>query len=191
MQTDTKFLGVILSANLKWNRHIEVVVSKISKNIGIISKVRHLLPQNLTRDLYFTLVHPYITYCNLVWASPNKSQQLEKIMIKQKQYCRIMTFSKYTEHSRPLFVKLSILNVYDTYKFQLLTHVYKTYNKQISNIYSLQYYCNNSNIIITILARETFACSDLQDVYPAKHHSYQGPKLWNSLPLDMRSSPSI
>ena len=57
-QYDTKFLGVILSSNLKWNKHIDIVVNKVSKNIGIIAKVRHLLPQTLTRNLYFTLVHP-------------------------------------------------------------------------------------------------------------------------------------
>ena len=39
-QFETKFLGVILSSNLKWNKHIEVICSKISKNLGIISKIR-------------------------------------------------------------------------------------------------------------------------------------------------------
>ena len=43
-QMDTKFLGVYLSANLSWNKHIDMVVNKISKNVGIIAKVRHLLP---------------------------------------------------------------------------------------------------------------------------------------------------
>ena len=42
--------------------HIDIVVNKVSKNIGIIAKVRHLLPQTITRNLYFTLVHPYINY---------------------------------------------------------------------------------------------------------------------------------
>ena len=40
-QMDTKFLGVYLSANLSWNKHIDMVVNKISKNVGIIVKVRH------------------------------------------------------------------------------------------------------------------------------------------------------
>ena len=31
IQHDTKFLGVILSSNLKWNKHIDIVRSKISK----------------------------------------------------------------------------------------------------------------------------------------------------------------
>ena len=51
VQYDSKFLGVILSSNLKWNKHIELVRNKTSKNVGIISKVRHLLPQDLTRNL--------------------------------------------------------------------------------------------------------------------------------------------
>ena len=32
----TKFLGVILDENINWNRHIEVVENKISKNIGVL-----------------------------------------------------------------------------------------------------------------------------------------------------------
>ena len=39
-QFDTKLLGVIQSANLKWNKHIDIVCNKISKSIGILSKVR-------------------------------------------------------------------------------------------------------------------------------------------------------
>ena len=113
-QYDTKFLGVILSANLKWNKHIDIVTNKMSKNIGIIAKVRHLLPTHLTRNLYFTMVHPYVSYCNLVWASPNKAPQLDRVLKIQKRFCRLITFSKYTDHSRPLFVSLSILTVYDT-----------------------------------------------------------------------------
>ena len=70
-QYETKFLGIILSANLKW--HIDVVLNKTSKSIRIISKVRHLLPPNLTRMLYMTLVEPYLNYCNLIRASGKKN----------------------------------------------------------------------------------------------------------------------
>ena len=66
--SDTKFLGVIISSNLTWNKHIDVVHSKISKTIGIICKVRHLLPPLGTRSLYLSLVEPYVNYCNIVWA---------------------------------------------------------------------------------------------------------------------------
>ena len=35
---------MILSFNLKWNKHVEVVSNEFSKNLGIISKIRHILP---------------------------------------------------------------------------------------------------------------------------------------------------
>ena len=34
--TSIKFLGAILDENINWNRHIELVENKISKNIGIL-----------------------------------------------------------------------------------------------------------------------------------------------------------
>ena len=70
---DTKFLGVIISSNLTWNKHIDIVSNKISKTLGILCKVCHLLPHVGTRTLYMSLVKPYINYCNLV--GPNLNLQ--------------------------------------------------------------------------------------------------------------------
>ena len=71
-QYDTKFLGVIISSDWKWNKHISVVIAKTSKSLGIISKAQHLVPQHTTRMLCMTLVEPYFNYCNIVWASFKK-----------------------------------------------------------------------------------------------------------------------
>jgi hypothetical protein len=190
IQHDTKFLGVILSSNLKWNKHIDIVRSKISKNIGIISKVRHLLPQELTRNLYMTLVNPYICYCNIIWSSSHKTCNLDKILKIQKKYCRLITFSKFTEASRPLFQKLHILSVYDTYKYQLLIHIYKTINKLIP--ISVHYYAINASIH----DHDTRQRSNLSLPYCRTSNkqrtiTYQGPLLWNSLANEIRYSPSL
>ena len=107
-QQETKFLGVILSDDLKWNKHVNTVVHKISKTIGIISKVCHLLPQNSTRTLYLTLVEPYINYCNIVWAALGPTTLLDQILKIQKKYCRLITFSGYRSHTRELFKELRI-----------------------------------------------------------------------------------
>ena len=99
----------------KWHKRTEIIINKASKNIGIISKIRHLLPENLTRTLYLTLVDPYMSYCNIVWSAPNNTDQLDKILKLQKKYCRLITFSDFRAHSKPLFQRLSILSVYNKY----------------------------------------------------------------------------
>ena len=38
-----KFLGVFIDEKLIWNFHIEETVSKVSKSIGVISRLKHLL----------------------------------------------------------------------------------------------------------------------------------------------------
>ena len=36
-----KYLGVLIDQNLSWKYHIDSIVTKISKNVGLIAKLRH------------------------------------------------------------------------------------------------------------------------------------------------------
>ena len=191
-QYETKFLGVILSADLKWQKHIDIIANKTSKNIGIISKVRHLLPENLTRTLYLTLVDPYISYCNLVWSAPHCTGQLDKIFKLQKKYCRLITFSDFTAHSRPLFQRLSILSVYDKYKYQLLIYIYKISHGLISNYYSQGLFTKNTLIHdYDTRQKNNLHLPKCRTSLRQQTVIFQGPKFWNMLPSEIRSSPSL
>ena len=191
-QHDTKFLGVILSADLKWDKHIDIVTNKVSKNIGIIAKARHLLPQHLTRTLYLTLVDPYVSYCNLVWSLSHATTKLDRIYKLQKKFCRLITFSNFTAPSRPLFQHLSILSVYDKYKYQLLIHVFKSSHNLIPNHYSCQYYIKNSTIHqCNTRQKNNLHIPKCRTCLRQNTIIYQGPKLWNALPDGIKSSKSL
>ena len=176
---ETKFLGVIISSNLSWNKHID---AKISKTIGIISKVRHLLPVLGTRTLYVTLVEPYLGYCNIVWAQSKPTTYLDKIFRIQKKYCRLMTFSHFQAHSEPLFRQLSILSIYKLYQYQLGLFMYQ----QLRGL-------------IPISGTFSFVTNASVHDHFTRHHAkihiklcrtkkrqltvvFQGPNLWNTLP---------
>ena len=190
-QYDTKFLGVVLSSNLKWHKHIEVILTKISKSIGIISKTRHLLPIHLTRMLYLTMVEPYLNYCILIWASGNQSQLLDRILRIQKRFCRLMTFSNCSAHSAPLFQQLHILRIYDIYKLNLATYMYKIFNSSIpylkhhrftSNSSFHSYNTRNKHHLHTPFCRTKLRESTIH---------FQGPKLWNQLPVEITTVKSF
>ena len=38
---NTKFLGVFIDEKLNWKNHISYIASKISRNLGILNKVKH------------------------------------------------------------------------------------------------------------------------------------------------------
>ena len=67
--TKAKFLGVIVDQHLNWKDHISMVSHKISKSCGIISSIRNTLDIKSKKLIYYSLIHPYLTYCINVWSS--------------------------------------------------------------------------------------------------------------------------
>ena len=53
-----KYLGVMIDESLTWKYHIAFICSRISRNIGIISKLRHYLSIQQLKQLYFNLFFP-------------------------------------------------------------------------------------------------------------------------------------
>ena len=57
-----KYLGVMVDESLTWKYHIAIVCSRISRNIGIISKLRYYLSIQQLKQIYYNLIYPYISY---------------------------------------------------------------------------------------------------------------------------------
>ena len=72
--TNTKFLGVIIDENITWKQHIDATSKTISRNIGVINKLKHYLPGRILYSLYCSLVMPYINYGVLVWGNAYKTK---------------------------------------------------------------------------------------------------------------------
>ena len=122
--SSTTFLGVLIDERLSWKSHIRHVSNKISKSIGVISKVRYLVHQRCLATLYYSLIYPYLTYCNIIWGATCHTN-LEKLFKLQKKFCRIATFSGWTDHSAPLFQQLNILSIYKINKYVTCIFIYK------------------------------------------------------------------
>ena len=43
--TKTKFLGIIIDENLTWKDHITGISKTMSRNIGVLNKVKYFMPQ--------------------------------------------------------------------------------------------------------------------------------------------------
>ena len=60
--SSTKSLGVIIDENLTWKNHIDAISKTISRNTGMLTKLKHFVPENILYSLYCTLILPYINY---------------------------------------------------------------------------------------------------------------------------------
>ena len=107
----TKFFGVSVNENITWNKYIELVVKKISKNIGILSRPSHYLDKKSLENIYFFFIHNYVNYCDIAWASTTRTK-LNKTLKKQKHGVHIIYNKDKFTHSKPLMRDMNALNVY-------------------------------------------------------------------------------
>ena len=103
-----KFLGILIDNNLSWKYQIDHIVIKISRTIGLISKLRHFVPKHTLLNIYRSLIAPYLSYGLIAWGQACKSY-LDKLLKLQKRALRFTYFSDHNQHAIPVFSDSSIL----------------------------------------------------------------------------------
>ena len=123
-----KFLGILLDENLSWKFHIDELSKKLSMTVGIFYKIRHFYPSDILQILYYSLYYSFLSYAISIWSFTLKSYS-EKLSVVQKKIVKVMTLSKETSSSTPIFSNLEFLKMDDIRQLQLLSFVYDCQNK--------------------------------------------------------------
>ena len=61
-----KYFRVTFNRNLTWSNRVENLIKKINQRIGLLRRVKHLIPQKECITLYNTLILPLMDYGNLI-----------------------------------------------------------------------------------------------------------------------------
>ena len=80
-----KYLGVILQEDLHWNKYLSNLGKKLSRSIGLLSKIRHYVPKHFLRTIYFSIFNSHLIYACEVWGQNQNSQQFKKLLKLQKK----------------------------------------------------------------------------------------------------------
>lgn len=94
------FLVFWLMMNCHGN-HTKTITFKIAKNTGILGKMRYLLNRGTALSLYYTMIFPFIRYCNIIWACTHT--KLLSIYHLQKHSVWTISSAGVRDHSTPLF----------------------------------------------------------------------------------------
>ena len=57
-----KFLGVHIDEKINFGHHISTICSKISRGIGILRRVKPLIPDDVLKQLYYAFIYSHFTY---------------------------------------------------------------------------------------------------------------------------------
>ena len=127
--TQFNYLGLILQANLSWNKHISHISLKVSKTIGILNRLKSIYPRKVLLTLYNTLILPHFNYCILSWGSVLRENH--QLHLLQKKAIRIITNSNYIAHTEPLLKELELLKITCMFILSLWKFYYKLMTNQL------------------------------------------------------------
>lgn len=113
-----KCLGVVFSASMTWENHVNNVIAKLAQITGVVGRVRYLLPKSTKLLLYNTLFYSHLNYCHLVWGTTTSSC-LNRLFLLQKKFLRHVYNVPYISPSSALFLQARVIKIWNLYEYRL------------------------------------------------------------------------
>ena len=131
-------MGVFIDDKFKvHNNHL---CSKVSKSIGIIIiRLGNILPKSSLVSIYYALVYPYLTNCNLAWGSINDCH-LDPFIKLQKRALRLMCNVGFNADTNELFYSCNLLKLKYIHKFKLAVYMYKLNSSLTADYHNNHHY---------------------------------------------------
>ena len=118
--SEFNFLGLTLDEHISWKPHVQKIANKISRTIGILRRLKNILPTPVLLTLYNTLILPHFHYGLLNWGF-----SMGRLQLLQKRSVRVISSSKYNAHTDPPFKKLRLIKLADLFTLNVLKMYYK------------------------------------------------------------------
>ena len=175
-----KYLGVSITRDLSWAKHINKITTKSNNSLKFIKRNIQTNNPKLKEATYKTFVRPLVEYAAAVW-DPWQKKYIDKIEMTQHMAIRYI-FNDYSSTS-------SVSNMLS--KLNLPTLEKRRQISSLTMFYKIKYQLVNikfpSNIQPSLKSRYSFPHSRIN----AHRHSFfpRTAKLWNNLSPDICNSP--
>ena len=149
-----KLLGVEIDDKLNFTSHISNICIKASQKVGVLLRLRNLIPCEAKLIIYKSSILPHLTYCHLVWHNCRSQSDSRKIERIQERAIRAV-FNSHSESYENLLVRAELPSLL---------------NRRLQDIAILMYKAKYG-------LTPTF-----NTINYGKHYlRYQGPYIWSKL----------
>ena len=122
---NVKYLGIVLDPHLNWSFQADILATKLTRAAGMLSKIRHYVPDNTLRSIYFGIFSSLLTYASQVWGQ-FFNKHVSRLQLIQNKAIKIINFGKFRDSVTPLYQKSRILKLTDHVKLQNFLFVHNT-----------------------------------------------------------------
>ena len=185
-----KNLGITIDHSLSPERHISEVVKSCRYHIRELWFIRKYLSEDTAKTIVHALIISKLDYCNAYVNLPDKL--VAKLQSVLHDAARLVTRTARSDHITPALIRLHWLSINERIEYKVLSIVFKAIHGDAPEYISelLNPYEPSRNL------RSSTQNLLNEPRYRLKSAGYRcfevaGPKLWNKLPLNIRSINSL
>ena len=179
LHAPSQYLGIYIDENMKFISHINKITNTASRNVGMMSRIRHFVETRQLIQLYNAIILPYLNYCCLIWGT-GYAHHTKKMLILQKRAVRIIEGIYPPQSASPVFKKYYFLKVQDIAKIQMMLVMHRYICNILPEPMRLLFnLCINSNY--STRQSKHFQCIFSNKNYRLFTIACLGPKLWNNI----------
>ena len=86
---DAKYLGVTVSDDLEWTKHINAITTKANSKLSFLRRNLKGCPEKIRETAYFALVRSFLEYSTTVW-HPHQKYNSDKLEMVQRRAARFV-----------------------------------------------------------------------------------------------------
>ena len=183
---EVKNVGVWLDCNLKMEKQVNSIVSHCYKLLKNIGRIRNVLSQKQTEMLVHSVITSKLDYCNSLLINTSKTN-LFKLQKVQNSAARLVVCGRKRDSMTKVLKGLHWLRIESRIIFKILLIVYKRVTGQCSENLKIKYKGHNCRPQDYLLLETAKA----KTKYGRRRFDYAAPRLWNALPLNVRTEENI
>ena len=107
-----------LHHELNFIQHIKMMEGKVTRSVGIVSKLKHFFPQNIILQLYYAVVHPFVSFGIIIWGATYPTY-IKRLKSLQNRALRTVARCNYRGEVKLFYTQFKILQIDDLFMYEI------------------------------------------------------------------------
>ena len=118
----------MINESLNWEDHVDYITSKVKKRLGVLKRIKCLLPASARKRLATTTILPLLDYADIMWGDKNNKTFMDEIQILQTKMAKIILDKPVHASATEDLNELESETIFKRRKLHRLHFMYKVVN---------------------------------------------------------------
>ena len=183
-----KYLGIKLTSEFTWSDHVEYVISKVNQRLGLLRRIKHLLPLQARVLFNNSVVLPSFDYADLVSGDKNNATIMNDLQIMQNKAATIILDKTLYSSATDALTTLKWLKLGQRRHYHRCLYVFKCINKL--TCHSMDLLTHGDVHGYNTRHKDMIRLPVIKTNRGKQRLAYQAVKEWSNLNNDVRDSTS-